>query len=740
MRERFAWRKLRDPELAGEVDSLRADSLRLLLGATAVGYLLWHIASVVSVLPDGGLSYWTLFLVVAPGLTATYSLLSRGSPLAYWCFLIASVVAITAAVGQLAAPPAALLYPVVALAAVVLVSPVAGLAVSAVSAGLLWWLRMAGPLAFVPADRLVEVAVASLLIVGCAWALDRNMVTAVEWALHSYEQARRNTQAAQAHRAQLVQALRQLDTAYYRLERANSALELARKAAEAAERAKSEFVTNISHELRTPLNLIVGFSEMVVTSPESYGEPLPASYRGDLNAIYRSAQHLLTLIDDVLDLARVGVGRMALIREPVDLGLVVSGACDIVREYIAAKGLYLNVTLPAEPLVLDIDRLRIRQVLLNLLTNAVRFTERGGITVSVAAEGERAVVRVADTGRGIAASDLPRLFREFESLDGEASRRQTGFGGTGLGLPLSRRLVELHGGQMGVESTLGSGATFWLTLPIAPVDGVATGDGWRPVRLPGLPTGERVLVLAGGDNQLARFLQRHLRGYRIVAAPDWPGAVATAVELRALAILADPTVVGQTSSPEPPVPVIRLPLPHGDRIASELGVAAYLMKPITRQQLRTAVERLGRPIRTVLVVDDDPRFVRLVNRILRAPDNGEERIFLAAHTGEEALTIMAETRPDVVLLDLAMAGITGEEVLARMVADARLAGIPVIVITGKEQLEWQLPLLEPISAAKPNGFRVEELLTLIEALLGALEPPRQYPTGGSGSRCSPNQI
>src|SRR5262249_55091727 len=226
---------------------------------------------------------------------------------------------------------------------------------------------------------------------------------------------------------------------YDRLQQANAELVTAWKAAEAAERSKTDFVTNISHELRTPLNLIAGFADMVLTSPESYGTPLPAPYRRDLNAIYQSAQHLLTLANDVIALARVGRGRLSLAREPTDLRVVVAEACDIVREYVAAKGVELSVELPAEIPLLSLDRLRIRQVLLNLLTNAARFTERGSITISATVEGDRVVVRVRDTGRGIPPEELPHVFEEYHSplplgrTEGEGKGSlAVGLGGIGL--------------------------------------------------------------------------------------------------------------------------------------------------------------------------------------------------------------------------------------------------------------------------------------------------------------------
>lgn len=175
-----------------------------------------------------------------------------------------------------------------------------------------------------------------------------------------------------------------------------------------------EFATSISHELRTPLNLIVGFSEMMMTSPESYGATvLPGAYRRDLNSIYNSAQHLLALVDDVIDLARIDAGKIALAREEVDLAVLVREATNMVHDYILAKGLEMEVHIASDMPRLWLDRLRIRQVFLNLLVNAARFTKKGSISVEVSMVGDEVLVSVKDTGQGISAQELPRIFDEF---------------------------------------------------------------------------------------------------------------------------------------------------------------------------------------------------------------------------------------------------------------------------------------------------------------------------------------
>ena len=235
-----------------------------------------------------------------------------------------------------------------------------------------------------------------------AWVSNYNLLIALEWAWNSYVQAQASTDAARRHRGELARALKDLDSAYYRLERYSVQLAHARNIAEEARRAKQQFVANVSHELRTPLNIIIGFSEAIVLSPESYGvKAVPRPFMGDVNRIYRSAQHLKNLIDDVLDLSKVDAQQLPLFVERVSIDEVIGEAADMIEPLAVQKGLKLDVAAPATLSPVLLDRLRIRQVLLNLLSNAVRFTESGRVTVTARRCEQEIRVDVADTGPGI---------------------------------------------------------------------------------------------------------------------------------------------------------------------------------------------------------------------------------------------------------------------------------------------------------------------------------------------------
>jgi signal transduction histidine kinase/CheY-like chemotaxis protein len=736
---------LGNSEIAEAIVAVRQETLRRLLAILAVAYLFWQFGvplfdtgSVAS--PGGLLRRWVLFVMVAGSLGGSYLLLQRRPSLAGPYLLASGTLICTAALWLLQAPSVAFLYVPIVLVAMPLTAPLGGGLVGAAALLALLAVYRAGAVPGLSPLVIAEAIGTALLAGALGASLRRTISIAVEWSEQSLARASRNAEEAQRHRGRLVRAVQQLDDAQYRLRQANAALEVAWKTADTAERSKSEFVTNISHELRTPLNLIVGFSEMIVTSPESYGSSLPAEYRGDLNAIFRSAQHLLTLTDDVLDLARIGTGRLTLVREPVDLQQTITDAAEIVREYVAAKGLRLQIQVAADLPLLSLDRLRIRQVLLNLITNAARFTEQGSITIAAGMDDHSVLIQVTDTGKGIAARDLPHVFEEFhqgeQGRPGQEARPQ----GYGLGLPISKRLVELHGGRIEAESVVGVGTTFRCRLPIGQPSGAERLDPLRPHDLGWLGgRGERVLVLDSIGRQLVQFLQRQLPNYRLVTAESMPVARLLAADLRAVAILTDSDRFDPAASEGSPMPVLAVPLPHPERLSASLGVAAYLSKPVKRQDLLEAMQKLQRPIGTVLVIDDDPRFVRLVRRFLRAGNARPGYTLLSAHNGEEAVAVARAGKPDLILLDLVLPDAPGGEILTRLREYGELADVPVIVVSAQEQLAGQFVLGTRLSLVKPEGLQLDETCRLVEALAQSLNPPRGYLNGAGEAATPPDE-
>jgi signal transduction histidine kinase/HAMP domain-containing protein len=299
----------------------------------------------------------------------------------------------------------------------------------------------------------------ALLLLLSATPLDADRRAALEIALPNLAIACERESAHQRGRRQAAEMRR---AATY-LEDQSDELTQLNVELERTSQLKSQFLANMSHELRTPLNSIIGFSEMLLQ--EDLG-PLSETQRDFLATVARNGRHLLELINDLLDVSKIEAGRLVLHAERQDLGTLLREAAESVRTQVEQRRHQLEVQPPEAPLAVRVDHVRVRQILLNLLSNAIKFTNDGG-TITLAARpddgGRLARVAVTDTGIGIAREDQQKLFQEFLQLDAAASRR---YEGTGLGLALSKRLVELHGGAIGVESEVGRGSTFWFTLPV----------------------------------------------------------------------------------------------------------------------------------------------------------------------------------------------------------------------------------------------------------------------------------
>jgi len=437
-----------------DLDELRAEALRLTAQSVFVAAVLLDVAVAVS--PALPREMW----LVAAALAATALLVSRAVAASVQLAVAGLVVGLSLAVAgaTLLMPgvPLACLFSLVVLLAGALLGWPAGVASAAGATGLV------GMMAREPDSVVsVEAAVVALLMawgsVFAAWLVSRPLRTALGWSWHSYAQALRIAEEARERQGELARLSKSLNETCDRLSELTQELDRARRAAEEALRLKAEFAAAVSHELRTPLNLIIGFSEMMALSPAtSYGEPLPASYARDVEAIYRNASHISKLIDDILDLSQIEARRMGLQRARASLAEIAEEAAAIVAPRFRARGLALTIDVPAGLPAVPVDPTRIRQVLINLLGNALRFTDVGGVTVTATCAGQELVVTVADTGVGIAAEDLPHVFEEFRQT-GSAERRR---GGSGLGLAVSKRFVEMHGGSMWVESELGRGSAF----------------------------------------------------------------------------------------------------------------------------------------------------------------------------------------------------------------------------------------------------------------------------------------
>lgn len=582
-----------------------------------------------------------------------------------------------------------------------------------------------GHFGFVSPATATIALVDGAVILCLSWLITRPSRLAMQWLWASYAMAEQIREELERRQGELTRALSSLNVAQDRLEHLNHELAWAREAAEEARRLKAEFAANISHELRTPLNHIIGFSQVMVTAPESYdGDVLPESYRGDVEAIHRSARHLSQLIDDVLDLSQIEAGRMGLAKTRADLGEIVDEATAVVRGFLESKRLRLSIDLsPDLPPVL-VDRTRIRQVLINLLSNAARFTDEGGIAISGRFDESDVVVSVSDTGSGIPPQDLPKVFEEFRQLDG-STRRQ---GGSGLGLTISKQFVELHGGNMWVESEIGRGSTFSFSLPNASPNIVTASFSkdyslWD--RLAAEWTeGQKVLGVLSNDPSVARLVRRFLDGFTIVGIDRLEAVQSLCDEdrLDALLLTAPSTSEGlaqvaKNLSLPPSLPVVVCSLPSRRDLERELGVASYLVKPVGHDVLLDAVAGLGPLVRRILVIDDDPNTLRLFERMIHS---GPRRYRVQKLVeGAQAIEVMRRSQPDAVILDLLMPDVDGYAILADMRRDPRLRAIPVIVVSARGAEEEEI-VADAIAFTRRAGLSVGELTRFVKSGVPAL--------------------
>jgi PAS domain S-box-containing protein len=473
------------------------------------------------------------------------------------------------------------------------------------------------------------------------------------------------------------------------------ALRQAQEEAEKASRAKSQFLANMSHELRTPLNAILGFSALL--RDDATGRLDEATRLRFLNQIHSSGQHLLELINDVLDLSKVEAGQMDLLLQPVELGQLIDEVRATVEPLARTKSVALNIVLAPE-LRLVADPAKVRQMLLNLVSNAIKFTPSGG-RIDIRRRRLEALIEISvtDTGIGIAEEDLGRLFTEFQQLDAGRGQRQEG---TGLGLALTKRFAELHGGRVSVESKLGKGSTFTLHLPIQPPMPRAAA----PVTP--APTAEidltRPLVLVVDDNpEAAEILVHHLDtgGFRTALARNGLEALKMARDLNPAAITLDillPEIDGwevlnrlKADETTRNIPVVVVSVVDNAALGSALGAFDYFVKPVDGQAL---LSRLGEytfttkvktePVR-VLVVDDEPANLDLMDALLK-PAGFE---VIRATGGNEGIELAKSRMPSLVLLDLMMPGVTGFDVVEALRDDDATRSIPIMVLTAKTLTE-----------------------------------------------------
>lgn len=543
----------------------------------------------------------------------------------------------------------------------------------------------------------VRVAETASGEIGTLIASFNSMLETIQQRTAEVESARETAEEARERLHQLNLQLEETNrTLEQRVAERTRELAQASRAAEEANKSKSSFLAKMSHELRTPLNAIIGYSEMMLEDANDDGDTSRAE---DLNKVLGAARHLLGLINDVLDISKIEAGRMELYIESFEIPQLVQEVATTITPLVQKKGNTLVLDCPADIGVMQADAMKIRQMLLNLLSNASKFTENGTITLAVGRQpdGQTIHMKVSDTGIGMTPEQLGRLFQAFSQADASTASK---YGGTGLGLAISKQFAKLMGGEITVESTPGVGTTFTVVLPLQ-VQQVqskvvtSAGDTVPPIvtRLTAATAGSVLLV--DDDPMLRRTVGSHLQknGFAVSTAATGDEALAIMAQQPPDLVLLDimmPGLDGWGTLAQ----IRATPAYNGVRVvlhsvvadaekAYQMGASGIIPKPAELAQIVSEVKRHLSPEALecdVLLVEDDPPTRDMMRRIL---EREKWRVRSAAN-GALALQVLEQTVPAAVVLDLKMPIMNGFQFLDRVGAHATWRNIPVFVFTSMD--------------------------------------------------------
>jgi signal transduction histidine kinase/DNA-binding response OmpR family regulator/HAMP domain-containing protein len=484
---------------------------------------------------------------------------------------------------------------------------------------------------------------------------------------------------------------------------------------EVASRMKSEFLANMSHELRTPLNAIIGFSEVLKDGILGELDDEQVEYVTD---IYSSGRHLLSLINDILDLSKIEAGKMELDIEPVDVANMLRNSTSIIKEKAASNHIQLDCNCDGELNACYMDGRKVKQVIYNLLSNAIKFTPDGGRVVIRAArvsgaelirnvrenqltpmgklnpDSEYLEVTVSDTGIGISDEDKERLFKPFQQLESTLTKT---YEGTGLGLVMVKRLIELHGGTVGLESCPGKGSTFVFWVPFFESKKQAlvfeSKMKHEVEQHQAVHSHNQLVLIVEDDEDSAKLMRLQLEetGYRTLHAISAEQALDMLENETPDLITLDIMLPGmdgwdflaelQKRKDMAHIPVVVVSMADHTNRSFSFGAAAVLQKPVSREMLLNVINKMGCSMqgKNVLVADDDPKAVELVSRHL----NTIGCFVLKAHGGQEAIDMAQEKIPDLIILDLMMPEVSGFDVVDTLKKDSVLSKVPIMILTAK---------------------------------------------------------
>ena len=715
-----------------DIDALRTDSLNVMSVLQGCLCFFWLVVQLWMLHYDIGAASsaqtrWRVWAILILGLSAVLvRRLAASHPLAGALVLIVSL---SASVGAAMMGDESSLFPYLMVVPVAVSSIVMrrGFTIVAAAIGLGFLLITHGMSGWsTPAADWLLASLAVVIVAVVATVSSRNLNLALEWAWGAYERSQRNERQLEERRGDLRKALKSLEEAMARSERTNELLKVVRTEAESAKRLKQQFAQTISHEMRTPLNLVIGFCELMAESPDYYGGSLPVPYLRDLMVVHRNASHLRKLVDDVLDLARLDAAQMTLTLAEIQPAHLLAEVADMMSGLVESHGLELVVE-PHDPLpTIWADDVRIRQVFVNLIGNAVRFTTQGSITLSGRQQGSTVLFAVRDTGIGISPEDRVKVFDEFRQLDAETNRRHEG---AGLGLAICRRFVELHGGRIWVESVVGQGSTFNFSLPATPRGGLSVDQHAPRLRertelAPSQSRENLLLLVVTPSAQGVALLRRYVRDCRVInvttleAVQELVGQVSprlVVIDSGAFALSAQDVKERVEQWGIAPSLVLLCRLHKASEREASAAVDGYLLKPVTRQAVQDVLRRHGEELERIVVVDDDWDFCRLMRRLLLDPLRQYD--VHVAHSVEQAWRVIVDYRPQLVFMDVVLGDGDGYDLARRIRSDLGKQDTAIIMVSAQEETDIRQVTDDPMVFTANIGFLPTDIVNIIQFAL-----------------------
>ena len=480
---------------------------------------------------------------------------------------------------------------------------------------------------------------------------------------------------------------------------------------------KNEFVSTVSHELRTPLTSIKGYVDLILDGSAGEISEIQAEFLG---IVKENSDRLVELINEMLDISRIESGRVHLKVEPLDVAESVRGAVDTFRAVLSQSGHSITVSASRKLPHVAADRDRVGQVLVNLISNALKYSPGGGeVTVHARHEGDTVIVSVTDQGLGISREDQKRLFTKFYRVDTAMTRE---IGGTGLGLSICKTILELLGGTIGVKSTAGKGSTFWFSLPVAPDELVRTPS------LKGPDSAGGTVLVIDRDPDVADLIETYLvkRGYEVVKAFTADEALVIALKIRPRAITLDVILDEgdgfdllqrlKEHDETRDIPVVVLSIVCDEGKSCRMGAANYLEKPIDHNRLLSMIDDIvgGVDSPVALVVDDDRAVVKVLSETLRRKGFA----VVAAYNGLEAVAALGKRIPDIIVTDLRMPKMDGYELIQRVKTTPEWVEIPILVMTAHRLDRSRIDVLHLATQYMRKPFSPELIADEVEMLLG----------------------